>query len=186
MIYEFVERHERRRLRKHASRGNINGMENFLDIFTALVRLLYVYYKRDVVKKGQFVRRACTLVEIAMIRSEREEDRFDGYLASIYENLEGDKKLLQEVCAATNYLAEVRDTLLILQDARFDPNEEPRAGPKATRPREMLPTCANAVRSTIADCGLVEPAADAIRKALDDYRMLSEGEIKRLLAELPG
>ena len=35
-ILDFVERHDKRKLHKHASRGNINGMENFLDILTTL------------------------------------------------------------------------------------------------------------------------------------------------------
>src|SRR5262245_34710570 len=52
-IRDFVERHEHRRLRKHAGRGNVNGMENFLDIFTTLVRLLYVYYLRSLATKSK-------------------------------------------------------------------------------------------------------------------------------------
>jgi len=54
-IYDFVERHERQRLLRHVTRGNVNGMENFLDIFLTLIRLLHVYYRRGVVKKGQLL-----------------------------------------------------------------------------------------------------------------------------------
>ena len=113
-------------------------MENFLDIFTTLVRLLYVYYKRGVVKRGKLIGRFCTFIELATIGKDTEKEQFDGYLYSVYDSLSGDVDLLQEVCDETNYLAEVRAALLIVQSIRFDPNENPQYGPKANRPREVL------------------------------------------------
>src|SRR3990167_6792316 len=56
-VMEFVERHERHRLRRHAKHGNVNGMENFLDIFTALVRLLYVYAEPGDIRARSAARR---------------------------------------------------------------------------------------------------------------------------------
>lgn len=185
-IYEFVERHERQRLLRHVSRGNVNGMENFLDIFLTLIRLLHVYYRRGVVKKAQLIHRGCRLIEIAMVGCKREEEEtLDGYLTSVYKHLDGDRHLLQEVCNETNYLAEIRGTFLVLQSIRFDPQERPKFGPRAIRPRDVLPKWAKAVKSAVTGCGLKEPAADRIRKALDSFEVLSEGEIKRVLAELP-
>lgn len=186
-IYEFVERHAKQRLRKHVSRGNVNGIGNFLDIFVTLIRLLHVYYRRGVVKKGQLIHRGCQLIEIAVIECSREEEEtLDGYLTSVYKHLDGDRDILQEACNETAYLAEVRATLLLLQSVRFDPNENPRLGPKATRIREVLPKWAAAVKSGITYCRLVEPSADEIRKAFEGFEMLSEGEMRRLLTELPG
>lgn len=184
-IYEFVDRHERKRLLKHASLGNINGMENFLDIFTTLVRLLYVYYRRGVVKRGKLIGRFCTFVELATIGNGTENEQFDGYLYSVYDSLSGDVDLLQEVCDETNYLAEVRAALLIVQSVRFDPNENPTYGPKATRPREVLQSYAKAVAEGIRECDLNEPAPKDVQRALENYRMFSEAEIAALVAELP-
>lgn len=184
-IYEFVDRHERKRLLKHASLGNINGMENFLDIFTTLVRLLYVYYRRGVVKRGKLIGRFCTFVELATIGKDTENEQFDGYLYSVYDSLSGDVDLLQEVCDETNYLAEVRAALLILQSVRFDPNENPTYGPKATRPREVLQSHAKAVAEGIRECDLNEPAPKDVQRALENYRMFSNAEIAALVAELP-
>lgn len=185
-IYEFVERHERQRLRKHVSRGNVNGMGNFLDIFVTLIRLLYVYYRRGVVKKGQLIHRGCRLVEIAVVSCSREqEETSDGFLTSVYKHLDGDRETLQEACNETTYLAEVRAILLLLQSVRFDPKEIPRFGPKASRIRDVLPKWAKAVKSGVFHCRLVEPSAEQVRKALEGFQMLSKGEINRLLAELP-
>jgi hypothetical protein len=184
-IYEFVERHEKKRLHKHASLGNINGMENFLDIFTTLVRLLYVYYKRGIVKRGRLIGRYCTFIELASIGKDTETEQFDGYLSSVYDSLGGDVDLLQEVCDETNYLAEVLAALLIVQSIRFDPNENPQYGPKASRPREVLRTYAKAVADAIRECNLSEPQPSHVQQALEGYRMFTALEIARLVAELP-
>lgn len=44
-ILDFVDQHDKYKLRKHAESGNINGMDNFFDILTTLIRLLYIDYK---------------------------------------------------------------------------------------------------------------------------------------------
>lgn len=188
-ISEFVERHEKRRLRKHASRGNINGMENFLDIFTAMVRLLYVYYVRSLrlekkyVTKGQLIGQVCTFLEIATGGIEDEKKPCDGYLLSISDNLD-DPELLQEVSDATNFAGGVRAALLIAQKVRFVPNEESRYGPAPKRPRECLRTVAQKVRDTFAEVGLDEPSRKDIMEALEHYRMFSDKELAEFRAEI--
>lgn len=184
-IYDFITRHEKQRLRKHASRGNINGMENFLDILTAMVRLLYVYYKRGVVKKERLIGSFCTFIELATIGSDKEKDPFNGYLCSVFDNLEGDVELLRDVCEDTKYLAEIRSVLLIVQSVRFKANEVTWNRDKTTRPKDMLPKWANSINEAILKCNLSEPKPDDIRQALEHYRMFSEEEISRLIRELP-
>src|SRR5205807_4621021 len=81
-IYDFVDRHEKQRLRRHAKRGNINGMENFLDIFTALIRLLYVFHVRGFVHRLKLIGRLCDYVESATCGFENDQDSSEGYLYS--------------------------------------------------------------------------------------------------------
>ncbi|MBU0508887.1 hypothetical protein KKH27_08640 [bacterium] len=183
-IYEFADRHEKQRLRKHASRGNINGMENFLDILTTMVRLLYVYYKRGILKKDKLIGYFCNFIELATIGNDRQKDPFDGYLNSVFGNLGGDIGLLQDVCDDTKYLAEIRTVLLIVQSLRFNPNEETRNGAKPTHPREVLLKWADAINSAIFKCKLSEPEQSDVRQALENYRMFSEDEISRFVGEL--
>ncbi len=120
-----------------------------------------------------------------MNRARLLKEAFDGYLYSVYESLGGHVQQLQEYCDEVNYLAEVRAALLIVQDIRFDPNEEPRYGPKATRPREVLQPYAKAVDEAIYECDLYEPEVGEVRKVLEEYRMLEERGIARMLKELP-
>jgi signal recognition particle subunit SEC65 len=82
-------------------------------------------------------------------------------------------------------LAEVRAALLIVQSIRFDPNENPRHGRKANRPREVLQTYAKAIAEAIRECNLSEPHPKDVQQALEGYRMFTEIEIARLVAELP-
>lgn len=184
-LYDFADRHEKRRLCKHAERGNINGMTNFLDIFRALVRVLFVYYKLGVTKRGKLIGRFCRYLELATSGNDSENEACDGYLYSLYDNLSGDVDLLQKVCDEANYLAEVRALLLIVQKIRFDPNESPLYGTKATRPREVLQQYAKGVAEAIRECGLDEPSADAVQRALERHQMLTTDEVTQLLGELP-
>lgn len=183
-IYDFLDRHDKRRLRKHASRGNINGMENFVDILTAMIRLLYVYYRRGVVKRGKLIGRFCDYIDIATSGIEREKDPCDGFLYSVSDNLGGDCELLQEVCDETNFPGELRAILLIVQKVRYIPGEQSTYGPAPQRPKECLQAWSKRIRATLEEVGVEEPSKNDVRKALEDYRMFSTAEIDELLKEL--
>ena len=184
-IYEFVERHEHQRLLRHAHRGNVNGMENFLDIFTASIRLLYVYFRRGVVKRPQMIGRVARLLQIAMAGREDENESLDGYLAAIHRNLQSDRAVLREACKETNYLGEVRAALLLLQSVRFIPGEVPRYGPTPRGPGDTLPSQAHRIRDAIATFGLHEPVPADVLQALEGHRILTNEEALALVRELP-
>ena len=205
-IYEFVDRHEKQRLRKHAKRGNINGMENFLDIFTALIRLLYVYYVRKYVHRLQLIGRLCTYIEIATYGVDTEQDCCEGYLYSVLHNL-GDPDYLQEVCDELNFLGHIRAAFVIVQRVRSDPGETVSWGtppkrpykclptsqagvvllldsggtpPKRKRPYKCLPTYRKSLQEAIRGSGLAEPSKADIMKALGEYNMFSTTELDEL------
>jgi hypothetical protein len=181
-IDDFVERHYKRRLRKHATRGNINGMENFLDIFTAMVRLLYVYFVRSLGLEKKYVTwshligRLCAFIEIATGGVGTETDTCDGFLKAISLNL-NDAKLLREVSDASSFAANIRAALMIAQRVRFNPKEH-------SRPRNCLPTQAQMIRTTFAEVGLAEPSKENVLQALERYRMFAEKELSDFRAEL--
>ena len=178
-IYDFVDRHERQCLRKHAKRGNINGMENFLDIFTALVRLLYVYHVRGVVHRLKVVGRVINYVMIATHGWETDHDYCEGYLKSVYDNL-GDADYLQEVCDELNFLGHVWAAFIIVQRLRYVPNEKATWGPAPKRPSECLPECRKQLRVLIKELGLEEPSKANIMKALGEYKMFSQVELAEM------
>ncbi|MBI1370748.1 MAG: hypothetical protein GC162_19085 [Planctomycetes bacterium] len=179
-IYSFCDRHEKSRLRRHAERGNINGMENFLDIFTAVVRLLYVYHTRvdgrgqPVVKAPQLIGRVCRLIEIATSGIDTSHDYCEGYTTSLVVNLNGDLSLLHERSEELNFMGHMCAALLIAQMLRFDPNEVPIYGPKVTRPRECLEHQVKRLHATIVDAEMAAPSKQQVVSALGQYRMLSD------------
>jgi len=184
-IYEFVDRHERTRLLRHATRGNINGIENFLDIFKSLIRLLYVYCKRGIVKNARLVGYLCTFLRLATSGKDSEEENYEGYLESVFENIGHDNDLLKDVCKESNFAAEMWAALLIAQVFRSTFSENPKATHRATRPREALPSYVNIVESALRKCGRSKPNGDAVYQALQGYHMFSDEEIGFLLNELP-
>lgn len=182
-VYDFVDRHEKKRLRKHAKRGNINGMENFLDIFTALVRLLYVYHKRGVVHRLKLVGRVIDYVEIATHGFDTERDYCEGYLNSVYDNL-GDPNYLQEVCDDLNFLGHVRAAFVIAQRMRYVPDEKATWGTSPKRPSECLPDHRKRLREAIKELGLEESPKPNIMKALSEYKMFSPKELAEMEKEI--
>lgn len=182
-IYDFVDRHEKQRLRKHAKRGNINGMENFLDIFTALVRLLYIYHKRGFVHRLKLIGRICNYVEIATCGFETTEDSSEGFLYSVYDNL-GDPEYLQEVCDELNFVGHIRAAFLIVQRIRYLPGETATWGDPPKRPSQCLPDHRRTLREAIEELELNEPSKTDVRKALEEYKMFSGAELAEFENEI--
>ena len=182
-IYDFVDRHIKKKLKKHSERGNINGMENFLDIFTTLVKVLYRWYKRDVVKRGRLIGPIVTMLEVATSGKDTEKEFFDGYLYSVYDSISGDIDLLQEICTENNFCGEIYAALLIVQTVRFQPGEV-LFGKQIERPNQTLEQQSKMVAEAVSECSLELPSSDEVRKALEDYRMLADDEIEVMLEEL--
>ncbi|XZE45226.1 phospholipase D family protein [Pirellulaceae bacterium SH467] len=182
-IYDFVDRHIRKKLRKHADRGNINGMENFLDIFRTLVELLYRWFKRGVVKQGRLIGPIVTMLEVATSGRDTEKEFFCGYLYSVYDSVGGDLSLLQEVCSNINYCGEIVAALLIVQSVRYQPGEV-LFGKKIERASQSLEQQAKMVSEAISECSLEIPSIDLVRTALQQYRMFSDSEIGVLVCDL--
>jgi hypothetical protein len=181
-IMEFVDRHIKGRLIKHARRGNVNGMENFLDVFTAIVRLVYVYHVRGVVKRGGLIGSVIQCIEVATTGVDTDDLTCEGYLLAVADNLQ-DEDLLQQASDTVNFAGHVRAALMIAQRVRFDPNESDRYGPPPKRPRECLPASSSKVRESFAEAGLAEPSWKDVMEALEQYRMFTEKEMSELRAE---
>lgn len=177
-VYDFVDRHEKQRLRRHSRRGNINGMENFLDIFTALVRLLYIYHVRGVVHRLKLIGKVINYIEIATHGWDTE-----GYLSSVSENL-NDSGYLQEVCKELNFLGHIWAALVLVQRLRFVPNEKSTWGPPPKRPSECLPDHRNRLREFIKEIGLEKPSKASIMQALGEYSMFSKAELSEMEKEI--
>jgi hypothetical protein len=167
-IYDFVDRHERQRLVRHALTGNVNGVPNFFDIFTALIRLLYVYHKRGVVKRNQLNGRVIRYLHIA---AGDPDDESAGFLATIAENLGGEVDALIEAGREANISGHLTAALLMAQKIRLS------IPPAPSSLSECLPTVSRALRETLEYTGLGPATDDDIFQALQSYGMFEEIEL---------
>ncbi len=182
-ISEFVERHIKKKLKKHSERGNINGMVNFLDIFTTLVKVLTLWHKRGVVKNGRLIAPVNRMLAVATSGQDTDKEFFNGYLYSLWDSLHGDVELLQRVCDENNYCGEIVAALLISQSVRYQPGEV-LDGKKITRPQETLVKQYNMVLDAFSECDLYEPTTEQVKEALERYNLFAEQEVELLLGEI--
>jgi hypothetical protein len=167
-IYDFVDRHERQRLLKHARTGNINGLHNFLDIFKALIRLLYVYYRRDIVKTNQLNGRVIRYIQIATGDPDGE---IAGFLPTIAEKLGDGADDLIEAGRELNLPGLLSAALLIAQKIRLSISPAPPALV------ECLPRDSRGLRETLDYTGLGPVTNEQVLEALQSYCMFEEIEL---------
>jgi hypothetical protein len=172
-IYEFTDRHEHRRLLRHVARGNINGIGNYLDILTALTRILYIYYARNVISWQQVLKRLLKYVQLSTGGATSEEYAFGGYLLSVVENLGSDSDLIQEACDETNFLAEVRAVLWFAQYLRFTGSKDR----KGLQVRDMLPSHVRGFNDFLQIHGFDQPTKESVHNSLHRYSVFSPTDL---------
>jgi hypothetical protein len=182
-LVEFVQRHQKRKLEQHAARGNINGLDNFLDIFITVTRLVYLHYRRGVVKSGVLISLLLRNVDIATVGYETttrvdyatKQESSWGYLDSLARNLKADMALLRGRCKSRNLAGHVRAALLIAQMVRWNPQEEY----APTSPRGCHPThCAN-LKTALEKAGLEWPSISDTMAALRAINVFEEDELAK-------
>jgi hypothetical protein len=176
-IMNFVDRHVKRRLVKHAQHGNINGMENFIDIFTAIVQLLYVYWVRTVIKQSVAAVLIEDCIQIATAGPRSDEYSCGGYLLAVARNIR-DMKLIKQESDRVNFAGHIWAAILIAQRT-YTPSYVPEPG----RQRECLPAISLRVRKAFTQAGLAEPSKREVMEALEQYR-ITEKDMSAFKAEL--
>ena len=178
-VYEFVDRHERKVLRRHARHANINGLPNFLDVLVAMTRLLFVFHRRGIAKKHQAIGRLVRYIEIFTDGFETHDDASPGYIAGIHDAMSGNLNQLRKTFDEQNVTGHLRALLLVAQTIRCDPTE---TGCK--RPAQCLRLKAEKIRDSLAHCKLSSPTAKQVGESLLAYEMLTEDEVQAWLKEL--
>ncbi len=181
-VLEFVTRHDKTRLRKHSERGNINGMGNFVDILTSLIRLLYRYYQLGLIDRLVVVSRLCVWCELTTSGRETSKETFAGYLYSAWDHLGGDEELLQRVCDENGLCANITAMLLIAQKLRYVAGEVPKYGSAPLSQQDVLEKQAKLVSDGFDACGLLHPSRGEVREALEKYNMFTDEELNKMLA----
>jgi len=180
-IYDFADRHETQRLRRHAGRGNVNGIENFLNIHAALVRLLYVYHARGIIPAGHLVGRYCRYLRIATCGIDEPDNHSEGYLYKVRENLKGDQTYLKDGVKELNFFGHLWVTLLIAQSVRSNRDSPLK---RRKRPGAYLPSVKRILETTHRHLRMQKPSQEVVVSALRSYGMFTEAEIAQLAEEL--
>lgn len=165
-VEAFANRHEKNCLRRHARRGNLSGMRNFLDVFATLCGLLWHFYKLQLIPEPWQgprvigpVRRYLELATVGI-------SDCSGYLATLMENLRGDREQVRRACAECNFGGHLWAALLIAQRVRW---EAPAALGEQPSPLRCLPTDRNALASNLASIRTERASADELSEAFKRY-----------------
>jgi hypothetical protein len=102
-IADFVDRHYRKHLCKHAKSGNLNGLQNFIDVLGCLTRLLQRWHTRtssndledQVVTGGQLIGRCCAFIEVLLDGSDSRAGTSPGYVVTMIQMMRGDRERLR-------------------------------------------------------------------------------------------
>jgi hypothetical protein len=174
-ICDFADRHENQKLRKHAQRGNINGIENYLSILFGIVRVLFVYYLRGVVSRQELLSRLYRYLKISTEGIYEEDDECPGYLFEIHENLAGESAYLAEADEDIHLVAHVWAVYFLARHARM-------ADAAVLKQPEYLPALVATLRDLPSKLKLKAPRADDISEILKQYAVLENPVIEQLVA----
>ena len=198
-IYQFARRHEDKCLSKHAERGNIDGMGNFLDIFVAIVRLLFVFHMRKVVEISYLLRHINRCIEIATTGFRATCSSSDGYLLALSRNY---REVLPEECDALNFAGTLYAGLVIAHVVSHELDRpkgsesirsklyKPGRGPKQRfgfpgvprhdplkEARSEVVALRTKLRNTLTRTGVAIPSIEDVTLALEGFEMMSESEL---------
>ena len=175
-IWDFVERHQWEKLNKHVRRGNLNGLPNFLDIFRTLNGLLLTYHTRKlggsdpIIPFGFAIRGIMINLELLIGPFEEgEADWYEGrgFIASIFNNMPGDRDLVRERLDEERAPQMLRAAAEAMVDCRA----------RARQMRELDAWSLNRFRwvaDWIKSQGFDEPSAEDVRAAGMEYSAVAQ------------
>ena len=167
-IRNFVKRHQKQKLEKHLKRGNINGLDNFLDIFRTMNADLLKWHSRrsetgePIVPHGHVVPLILTNIELLIGRPSDDENN-GGFIAAIKRNLKGEEDLVRGRLESLQVASMVRAAIEAALDVREVALRLRRRDPWALKKISWVDewTVANA---------LARPTYDEIETAVLEYR----------------
>jgi len=176
-LYDFFERHEKRILWRHVRTGNINGISNFLDVFRTMVRLLFIYYRRNVIPREQLIGRICEWLKIFFVEADENETEPEGYLVALAANYEAEILLLRSQLVKDNIAGNMYAALLIAQRAVFERSQ-------TGNPFDYLPTFRQRLTNGLKNVGLSAPSSKALKDALKEFQILADKDVVSWIAHM--
>ena len=184
-IFDFVDRHHKRILQKHAKTGNINGLANFLDVFIECNKLLFLYFRRGKVNPHFAMEKILRAVGIftdgySSLGNARQagydedgepvgtEKEYEGFFQQMLKELSGDHQLVSKAAVESRSLEHLCIGLFMAQIIRC---------PKADcgKAKDFHPKFHLKVLQTVKALRIT-PTAESLKQALAFYPFLSEEE----------
>lgn len=181
-IDHFVRVHEQGPLRRHARTGNVNGIENFVDIFRTVIGLAFRAHQQGVVPNAKMIAWAIRYVRRACIGYEERGNWHPGFVAAVANNLGANRKDLVLQANEHKFAAHLRATLLIAQVIRW--SEGDLTG--YSRAADCQPKALEELRTALQKASIFWPTADATVEALAGYGALTDDEVAEWRQQLVG
>jgi len=172
-IFDFVDRHHSNNLKRHANRGNINGLDNFLDVFITTNKLMFLYYQRMILPQCFVVDKICTSINIFTVGYESSEEEWGGYIKNIVKNLEGNKSLIRKTFQEEYVFEHLYIALLMAQIVRSEQDQK-------IPPPNLLGMMAGRIEEALKMVGLA-PTLARFREILREYSIIDDEEHSRWL-----
>jgi HKD family nuclease len=184
-IFDFVDRHHKRILQKHARSGNINGLANFLDVFIECNKLLFLYFRRGKVNPlfamekilravGIFTDGYSSLGNASHARRDEDDDpvepepEYEGYFQQMLKQLSGYHQLVSKAAVESRALEHLCIGLFMAQLIRCLKDDPGKAKDFHLKYHHKVLQIVKALRTT--------PTAESLKQALAFYPFLSEEE----------
>jgi|GEM_PF-1027692 len=173
-IFDFVDRHHRNVLHKHARRGNINGLANFLDVFVECNKLLFLYQRRGSVRPLFAMEKILRGIGLMTDGYHFLEEDLSGYISRMRFELAGDDDLVVTTLQEAHAPEHLCIALLMAQIIRLERDGKGCEG-------DYLKDHANRVGACL---GPVAVSRDTLGEALNFYSFLSDDDKERWVSEV--
>ena len=171
-IFDFVDRHHCNVLRRHARSGNINGIANFMDVFVECNKLLFVYYRRKVVRPLFALEYILQSASLLANNSDLETKEI-GFIDRIKSELPNESERINEVFRKSHVSEHLCMALLMAQYIRHE--KEPHK-----RPSSFLHDHAMSIGEYLQD---VRPTPESLAASFLSYGFISNQEKEVWIAE---
>ncbi len=166
-VEDFVDRHHRKVLGKHAASGNVNGLTNFMDVMVECNKFLFTNYRKGVLKvfrAMEGILRANGIMGTGYTFPGQKS--FPGYLSVMIERQGGEHDTIREAFEEVMGMEHAAIGLAMAQIMKWG-----RA--KSGAPQEQLAAEAGKLESMADLIGGWTPDADTIRRVIGDYAAVS-------------
>jgi len=175
---DFTNRHIQKILQRHARRGNINGLDNFMDVYIAICKMMYKGFKRNIIKPLFAMDIICKCIYSLTDGYEFSGEDLEGYFLSLIDAHKGNLSIVKDAFLETNVVGHLEVSLRMAQEMRWSV-ERKREGSLD----KVLRNESKKVDLVYKEIGM-NITKDQIEKALNAYDFFTEKEKRKWIRNI--